>query len=400
MSGDFRTRAVVVACCAAGLSVSYSAVFAVTFPIFMGPLTRDFGWSRGGLSMLLSVASMALTLATPFVGQLAQRVGSRAILLVFGVLFGAALASLAVIPANFGVFMAAMIFVGIAGAGTNTFVYVSVIPAWFSKRLGFALGMAMTGIGLGQAAFPIIAQALVETIGWRHAYLGLAGIATAVSTAAALILPTRPLMDRRDYPASGAEAGASRSEAMRDPRFWLLVYAFLAIALTSSACAIHAVPILIDMGLTPMQAAGFGAAGGLSVFIGRLGAGLLLDIVGPRVVGTAAFLCACLAPLLYMGMVPRDLMIVAPLFIGIAVGVEGDLMPYMVKSLFGLRDYPIIYSRIFASFCAGTVLGPVFLGVYYDLNAGYSGGLLAVSCLSLLATLAFLRACSARNNLT
>src|SRR6266566_1159356 len=53
--------------------------------------------------------------------------------------------------------------------------YAKAISAWFDRRRGLALGIAMSGVGLGGFVMPQLAQVLIEWGGWRSAYplLGL-----------------------------------------------------------------------------------------------------------------------------------------------------------------------------------------------------------------------------------
>jgi MFS family permease len=49
--------------------------------------------------------------------------------------------------------------------------YAKAIAAWFDRRRGLALGIAMSGVGLGGFVMPQLAQALIDRVGWRGAYL-------------------------------------------------------------------------------------------------------------------------------------------------------------------------------------------------------------------------------------
>ncbi len=47
--------------------------------------------------------------------------------------------------------------------------YAKAIAAWLDRRRGLALGIAMSGVGLGGFVMPQLAQALIDSVGWRGA---------------------------------------------------------------------------------------------------------------------------------------------------------------------------------------------------------------------------------------
>src|SRR5438132_7985867 len=70
---------IVLAClCCAGFSRQGPAV--ATLSIFVEPLTREFGWSRTALSGAVSLGGLLAALASPWIGPLLDRRGSRLVL--------------------------------------------------------------------------------------------------------------------------------------------------------------------------------------------------------------------------------------------------------------------------------------------------------------------------------
>ncbi len=69
----------------------------------------------------------------------------------------------------------------------------TVISHWFEKRRGTAMGIIMTGIGLGGMAMVFIASMMNEAYGWRWAYrfLGILVLAVVVPVIL-LVIRNRP----------------------------------------------------------------------------------------------------------------------------------------------------------------------------------------------------------------
>src|SRR5204862_883250 len=72
--------------------------------------------------------------------------------------------------------------------------YAKAIAAWFDRRRGLALGIAMSGVGLGGFIMPQLAEALIERVGWRGAYASL-GLLTLVIAFPAVALWIREPRD-------------------------------------------------------------------------------------------------------------------------------------------------------------------------------------------------------------
>lgn len=107
--------------------------------------------------------------------------------------------------------------------------YAKAISAWFHRRRGLALGIAMSGVGLGAFVMPQFAERLIERVGWRGAYvsLGLRTFAIAFPVVALWIREPRPGEGERGEPASIAVlAGHTVREATGTGRLWMLGAAF------------------------------------------------------------------------------------------------------------------------------------------------------------------------------
>jgi len=76
----------------------------------------------------------------------------------------------------------------------------------------------------------------------------------------------------------------------------------------------------------------------------------------------------------------------AACLIGIAIGGEGDLMPYAFSRHFGTKAYGKIYGFGFSFYNLGTLIGPLLLGIAYGHGASYGPGLIGFAGLSLTAT--------------
>ena len=376
---------VVLLSCVIGLMFSISPTFLASMSVFIKPLASEFGWGRTQVSAAVSVCTLFLAVCSPLVGPMLDRYGPRRVILVATVLFSASVACMALLNGNYVIYLAIAALIGITGAGSNAFAYLSILPNWFDKRYGLSLGIAMVGVGLGQLAAPLYANALVTDFGWRIAYAIIALLIFVVTVPNAwLLLRDRP----RDAVAKQAKAseplsGATRAEAIAQPLFWRLSLSFFFITVAASGCIIHLVPMLTDRGMTSANAAAMAALIGSSLIIGRLVTGVLLDYISATLIGVVCFAgSACGISMLMLG-VQGPLVPLSIVLIGTAFGVEGDLMAYMTRRIFGMRAYGAIYGLMFGIFNAGIVLGPLLMGLSFDLGKSYHDGLTALLAMAI-----------------
>jgi predicted MFS family arabinose efflux permease len=177
-------------------------------------------------------------------------------------------------------------------------------------------------------------------------------------------------------------SGFSFKEALGERPFWLLVAAFPLFGVASIGIITHLMPLLTDRGLGSKWAAFVLSTMGLSVLLGRIVCGYLLDRVAPLIV---AFSClagmasgTALLAASGGGIVPDT----AVMLIGLGIGAEFDFMSYFVGRYFGCRDYGRIYGLIYGVYCLGSGTGPVIMGRVLELSGSYTAGVWLLSTLT------------------
>ena len=377
---------VLVLACAIGMAVSTNPIFWSTFSTFITPMQQEFGWSRSALSTLFTIEGSGLMVGMYVFGPLAQRFGSRKVIASSAALLAASLLGLALSPPSYAGVAFWMAMVGFTGAGTNVFAYLALLPQWFTQRLGLIFALAMSGSGFGQLLTPIIAQQVTAASDWRMAYAVLAGVVLLVSVPNALFLlkenPRFRAAPEADQP---PVPGLTFGETVRTPTFWLLASGFLLVCLILGGGMIHLAPMLIGHGYTPAAAASLVGLCGASSLVFRPIGGYLLDRFGPFAVATVAFVAAGLGMLCVLPSADPRLAALAPLLMGLALGVEGDVLPYITRQFFGMKAYALTYSRLLVGTMVGAVFGATVMGFLYDLSGGYGFGLLVFASMTAIS---------------
>jgi MFS family permease len=366
-----------------GLSVHSGPIIVSTFGVFLKPLSQEFGWSRAEVSLAFSLATLVVTGAMPFIGRLVDRLGARRVIVPSALLFGLGLMSLYFLTASLWHYYAISLFMGVVGSGTTPVPYSKVISHWFDKKRGLALALAMTGISLGAFIMPPLAQALITGVGWRQAYgvLGLLTVAGTLPVVGLLLKESPQLMglapdggpgtDAGLAARHGQEQGPSGAEAWHTAPFWLMAGAFFLVSVSFHGFIIHLVPLLTDRGVSPQSAALAMSVAAIGGLVGRLGCGYLLDRVFAPYVAVGFFGGFALGIFLLWSGAVGGWVFVAVVLVGLGVGAELDVMPYMVSRYFGLRAFGEIYSYAFAAFVLGAVIGPLLMGAGFDATGSY-----------------------------
>jgi len=372
----------------AGLFVCNGPVLAFTFGVFLKPLMTDMGWGRAEASFALSFGGILSALMVPVFGWLMDRWSIRKVALPGIVIYAAAIALLALSPRSLLVFTILFALAEGTSAVQTPIGYAKAIAAWFDRRRGLALGVAMGGVGLGGFVMPQLAEALIERFSRRGASLGLTLLTLAVALPAVGLWIREPRLGEgeRGGPMTITTAlpGLSVSEVLRTGRFWMLLAVFFLVGIAINGSAAHVVPLLTDAGIPPAKAAATMGVFGLATLCGRLLAGYLVDRFFAAYVATALFL-APIAGFAFLASASGLLPTFGVILLGLGLGTEIDLIAFLVSRYFGQRSFGQLYGYCFMLFGFGSSAGRFLGGATYDLVHSYSPALIGASIALLIA---------------
>ncbi len=296
------------------------------------------------------------------------------------------IASLGLLTPNLWHLYLVFLAIPLLGGGASPLGYAAIMVRRFDGKLGFALGLALMGVGFGGAALPPLSQFLLSEFGWRKAYVAL-GVLTLVVTLPAALIATRNASGpvRR-----GAAAALSIAPMLRTRAYSLMAVSFVLLGLVSVGVLANLVPMMMDHGFTPAEAARVAGLSGLAVVVVRGGLGWVLDRVhAPYVLAVVAVIAGAVPLLLAYGEGPATGCLAAVL-LGSAIGAEVDFVSYLVRRYFDPAAFGRLYGIAFGLYILGTAIGPVTLGYSFDHLGGYRPGLLLFAVFGLLAAAAAL----------
>jgi sugar phosphate permease len=265
------------------------------------------------------------------------------------------------------------------GQGAATLIPVSlVITNWFSAKRGKALGIVMTGTGLGLMVMVPVTTWIVITWDWRTSYLVMGCIMLLVVPLILVFVRTRPsdmgLLPDGEEPreeAPGSVEGLTVSQALRTRAFWLIGFMMLVGGLVGLGVNVHLMAYLTDLGHAQTRASLVPSiVGGMTVF-GKLGMGLIADRWGVRraVVFTFSTLVAGLFFL--MGAEAFPIACIFAVVYGFAIGAPLVINPALTAECMGLKHFGVLFGILTLLTTTGAAAGAVLSGVIYDSVKSY-----------------------------
>lgn len=380
---------------AGALGFALSSVTIYSLGPFIAPLEKEFGWSRAEIASGMTLYSLLGILLTPLAGIVIDRLGPRRVGLFAILSFWAAFCTLSLATASLAMWLTLWFVLSFASAPMKPTTWTAGVSSVFDKGRGLAISVMLCGAALSSTLTPIYATWLIDTYGWRVAYVAL------ISTFCAVVLPVVFLFfssaaDRvrlagkaHSEPAA-VLAGLDWREGLLSWKFARLAGAAFVTTLVIISFVSNLIPIFSAAGISRGQAAGIAGLVGASTIVGRLVGGYLLDRVNGSWVGGVSLLVPIVSAgllLAFPGSVP--VASVAVLVLGLALGAELDCVAYLTSRHFGLKAFGTIFGVISGVLAFATGLGPFLVNLGYDLTGGYTITLQAYIPLALVASALF-----------
>ncbi|WP_240033939.1 MFS transporter [Planococcus salinus] len=350
--------------------------------IFINYYIDDFGWSRSTVSGIYSAATLLAGFLLFFIGRLIDRNGSRkmavivSIALAVACLFNSFVTSLVMLFIGF-------FFIRLLGQGSMALISNALIPQWFIKKRGRALSIAAVGGLISSAAFPLLNVWLIETFGWRMSWLLLGILIIALFTPLAFFLIRNSPEDIGLKPDNGdggkqeekspgtEEVSWTVKEAAKTRSFWLLLLCAGIPGIVNTGLTFHLVSIFAEKSLSLEAAASILSLTALIGLPVTFAAGMLLEKVKVQYMLILVFAGELLSLFLLQ---KADFLAAALVFgvvWGISMGMERIVMAVVWPNYFGRKHIGSISGISMAMIVTGSALGPLPLGIAFDVFGGY-----------------------------
>jgi predicted MFS family arabinose efflux permease len=333
-------------------------------------LHAAFGWKREAMGGAFALAAITVAFVSPLIGILLDRFPPRRIILPGILVFAVGLATLSRLTPNIVQFYATFFVLGLVANATAQFAYTRTILTWFTTHRGIALALLLTGSGVGSILIPPLTEWMIQRHGWRSGFLLLGGIATLGFPLTAWLVRNRPeaaiVRSERH-----ADSGMTVAAALRTAAFWILAFITIFSAFSENGLVTNLASILTQHGVLAATAAlALSVRGGAGI-IGRLGVGFAIDRVSPERIQSLVLALAALGTLILAFAGAAWSALLGAAILGIGLGSEADVGPYLLARYFGRRHFSVLYGLTWTAYAIGGATGPLWIGHLYDRAGAY-----------------------------
>ena len=357
-----------------------------SFGVFFRSFEVEFGITRATTSSIYSVYTLFTAVFAIASGWALDRYGPRLVVSAMGLLTGLSLLITSQITSLWQVFLSYSVILSM-GTGGAIPVLMSVISRWFYKKRGFAIGIAMSGTGLGTMVIAPFAAYLISNLSWRMSYIALGILAWIVVISLAMLLRRDPrqigaLPDGQDSTVSRTEAtgggnnhrttGLSLRQALGTRSFWFLLTVYLLYATSLNLILTHIVPRVTDTGISNVRASTVVSVMAGSQIVSRLPIGRISDIIGRKIPAAVCGLFGCVALIWLIWSNNLWMFYLFAVLFGLSWGGIGVTTIAMIGDIFGESNLGAIMGAIDAGFALGSAAGAALGGLIFDATGSYT----------------------------
>ncbi len=361
------------------LALLISSIRSYSFGVFIDPLTQEFDWSRGPLTLGFSISLLMTSFLGIVSGKLSDRYGVRKVMSVGTVLTVVGFLLLSQINTLLQLY-GCFLLIGI-GASTFYIPATSTVTRWFDEKRGLAIGVTVTALAFGMAFFPPILERIITWMGWRSMFI-IIGVFSLIVLSISIFLmkDSPPILDEND---EEDESGYTLKEALKTKYFWIIYFMFLVAQFSAMTITVHIVPYSTDVGIPSFYAATLLTAVGLANMFGRIFGGWTSDKIGVIKGVTIFFVLQSIA--IFALPVSTFLWVLYPiaLLFGAAYGGWVMIYPVIISTLFGTKHSGEILGALGTVAGIGGSLGPLFAGYIFDITGVYDLAFLISGLMSL-----------------
>ena len=355
------------------------------FGVFVLPMSAEFGWNRGTISLAAAIGALVSGLSQPFLGRLFDRLGGRQLILASLVVSGVCTMLLALTT---HILFLILLFGGvlsIAMGGSSLTTTSALLAKWFHRHRTTAVALNASGASVGGLLLVPLTVYLIHLVGWRMAWVVLGLLLIVVVPLAYALLKDDPaelglLPDGDPQPLVAGQTASARpgplevehwQQSFRSTPIWQLCGGYFVCGFTIALISTHFMPFAIERGVSATTAAtAFGLMSGLNV-VGVLAVGALADRGGRKnLLGLVYALrgCAYAALLLAPGAWSLWSFVV---IMGFSWWATLPLTSALTAEVYGLKHLGILNGLAFTGHQIGGALSIQLGGILRDLTGSY-----------------------------
>ena len=374
----------------------------MAFGVFIDPLSQDFGWSQGSITLAYGISSVVSAVASPWAGQFGDRYGARRTMTLGSCLFIIGMILTGLITELWHFYLAFGVLLGISQA----LFLVPMIPAamvWFRRHLGVGMGFIMTGWGIGPAIVAPLMGFLIVRLGWEWTFWSSAAISAVIMSIMIYFFKDRPI-DRGVLPYGAHPDDPLEQLQPSDPQQVKLFSKYMNRTMAcwnmSSihffGCVGHAVilvyliPIAVQEGLSLLMAASMLTIVSTVSIATRLGAPILADHYDTKIVMAIFYFIQGITVVMLFWTHSLWAFSLFGVIFGVGYGGEAGIFPILNRKYYGQAPMGSAYGLQMLGAGLGMALGGWIGGIIFDITHSYDLALIVSIATSLIGAISIL----------
>lgn len=370
--------------------------------VFLPSLAEELAdGSRFKIAMGFSAAAITGAVLAPFLGTILDKHSPRRVILAGITIVTLSYLGLALTQTLWQFYLVVGVGMGVGMSCMGNMAWHKTIISWFDHWRGRAIALGVMGASLAGVIMPPLVTTLVESIGWRWAFVVFAGIVSLVLLPLVyFFMVNRPedrgevrdgrryVVTRHDVVEDAVEAVAWRwQDFLRLRAFWATGIVFGAMGCVYSAVMLHLFGHLKDVGLSGTEAAGVLSATALFAALGKPLIGWLSDAFGARIATWIALVTQCIALLLFTEADTIQFAVLAGCTYGFGYAGMSPLRTFALSVAVGSHRFATANGLLQIVQLPLVISASPLAGYIYDQTGSYRlaffilAGLMAVCCL-------------------
>ncbi len=372
------------------------------FGVMFKPIIKEFGWSRGTVSLVFFVNMIIFALALTVVGKLYDRYGPKWVIIVSSIFISAGFILTSFIHTVGQFFLSYGILAACGLAGTAVPLMATLTSKWFEKWRGLAISLSLAGNSIGQFVLVPLLSLVAVSYGWRASYLYIGIIMFIANLLLAIFVikgdPHHLGLDPLGHGKTGNEPAAAGpqavilpgftlKEAMSTRSFWLFMVTMFICGSGDYFATTHLIPIATDYGISPITAGNMLGLYGLMSLAGILLAGPLADRIGSKVPIVLTFILRVVLYIIVLKYKTVTSLYVFALFFGFTHLITAPLTPMLIGKLYGVTHLGLLTGVINTVHFLGGGFWTYMAGVIFDKTGTYQAAFGVSAILAMIAAI-------------
>lgn len=366
------------------------------FGVFIQPLSDDLQLSRTEIAASYAFASLLAAFGLPLIGRCIDSYGVRRMLLL--ILTGLSISIMAFSAVSNMIYLfVGLLFLRLLGQGALVMTCHNLIAQWFKQKRGWAMSLATLGFALSVAIYPGLAHWLSDLVGWRAAWVWIGILTTLLLPVVFMLVWSKP--EELNLQADGlsaddalhhqteartADVGFTLQQAFSSRAFWVIGLSIALLSMLLTALFLFQISVFENQGLETRAAVNVFTLTAISMVIAVPILGRLLDRYPTQWIFSGGLVISAVTVALLAVVTDTSWAVVYGIAFGIVNAIFHTHLAFVWPHFFGRKHLGKIQGAGNMLNVFGAALGPIPLGLAYDLLGSYREMLLIMAVLPLL----------------